>query len=177
MPARTREYEMTRYEIRPTDAEDAEWVEQFTIDHSYAPFVVAHGEAYFPHELPGFVAESSGVPIGFISYRIDGPECEIVTLDSDVENHGVGTALIEAVMDEAHALGCVRLWLITTNDNLRALGFYQKRGFELVSVHRNALDRSREIKPQIPLCGDNGIPLRDEIELEMYLGDNRQSRH
>jgi ribosomal protein S18 acetylase RimI-like enzyme len=169
--------EMTTYDIRPTEPEDAEWIERFTIEHSHAPFIVAHGESYFPHDLPGFVAESLGTPIGLISYRIDGPECEIISLDSEIENQGVGTALLEAVAGEAHASGCVRLWLITTNDNLRALGFYQKRGFELVAIHRNALDRSREIKPQIPLAGENGIPMRDEIELELYLGDNKLSRH
>ena len=168
---------MMGYHIRPTEPEDADWIEQFTIQHSYAPFVVAHGELYYPHELYGFVAESGDDCLGLITYRLDGTECEIVTLDSDLENHGVGTALLETVVAEARAIGCVRLWLITTNDNLRALGFYQKRGFELVEIHRNALDRSREIKPQIPLVGPSGIPLRDEIELEMYLGEDKPFKH
>jgi hypothetical protein len=57
----------------------------------------------------------------------------------------------------------------TTNDNLNALRFYQKRGFVLVSVHRNAVIKSRQLKPEIPLTGNDGIPLRDEIELEMLL--------
>jgi hypothetical protein len=61
------------------------------------------------------------------------------------------------------------LWLITTNDDLRALGFYQKRGMSLVMVYRNAMDLARKLKPQIPLVGLNCIPFRDEIELEMVL--------
>jgi hypothetical protein len=61
--------------------------------------------------------------------------------------------------------------LITTNDNLHALGFYQKRGFRLVAVHSNALAASRKIKPSIPDFGMHGIPLRDEIELEILLTD------
>jgi Acetyltransferase (GNAT) family len=65
--------------------------------------------------------------------------------------------------------GCRRVWLITTNDNLRALRFYQRRGFRLVAVHPDALARSRELKPSIPEIGLDGIPLRDELELELLL--------
>jgi RimJ/RimL family protein N-acetyltransferase len=66
--------------------------------------------------------------------------------------------------------GCRRIWLITTNDNTAALRFYQKKGFSLVAVHRNAIERSRQLKPEIPETGNDGIPLRDEIELEIVLG-------
>ena len=72
----------------------------------------------------------------------------------------------------ATASGCKQLWLITTNDNINALRFYQKRGFMLVAVHRNALELSRKLKPEIPMIGNDGIPLRDEIELEMILHDS-----
>jgi ribosomal protein S18 acetylase RimI-like enzyme len=92
-----------------------------------------------------------------------------VTIDSDKPSIGVGTVLIDAVKEIARQAGCSRLWLITTNDNMNALRFYQKRGFVLVAVHRNALERSRKLKPEIPLIGDDEIPLRDEIELEMML--------
>ena len=82
---------------------------------------------------------------------------------------GAGTALIEAVAGAARAAGCARLWLITTNDNLRALRFYQRRGFRLAALHRDALARSRELKPSIAEIGLDGIPLRDELELELDL--------
>jgi GNAT superfamily N-acetyltransferase len=104
-----------------------------------------------------------------VTYHIEGDACEIVSLDSLVEGIGIGAALIEAVKDAALAAGCTRLWLITTNDNLHALRLYQKRGFVLAALHRNALEVSRRLKPQIPLVGLDGIPLRDEIELEMRL--------
>jgi ribosomal protein S18 acetylase RimI-like enzyme len=64
---------------------------------------------------------------------VEGDSCELVTIDSLDEGSGVGTALVEAVAKAARAAGCCRLWLITTNDNLRALRFYQRRGFELVA--------------------------------------------
>ena len=80
---------------------------------------------------------------------------------------GAGTALIQAVAQLARRQGCTRLWVITTNDNVDALRFYQRRGFCLVRVHRGAVDRSRAcLKPEIPPVGAYGIPLRDEIELE-----------
>ena len=94
---------------------------------------------------------------------------EVVTLDSLRPGRGIGTALIEAVKSAASAAGCRRLWLITTNDNLHALGFYQKRGFRLVAVHPGAVDAARRLKPEIPLNGNDGIPIRDEIELEIVL--------
>ena len=109
--------------------------------------------------------------LGLVTYHVDEDACEIVTIDSLVPSRGVGTALIEAVKVAAIEAGCKRLWLITTNDNLNALRFYQKWGFELVAIHRNALEKSRELKPEIPTIGMDGIPLRDEIELEMVIGD------
>ena len=115
------------------------------------------------------MATLAGENAGLATYRIEGEDCEIATLDSVSEGKGVGSALIEAVKDKACAAGCKRLWLVTTNDNTPALRFYQKRGFRLVAVHANALERSRRLKPQIPLIGQDGIPLRDEIELELAL--------
>jgi GNAT superfamily N-acetyltransferase len=117
--------------------------------------------------LPGFVAEHEGRREGVITYQIACGACEIVSIDGDRPGRGVGTALIEAVVAEARRHGCVRVWLVTTNDNLPALRFYQKRGFALVAVHANAVERSRQSKPEIPLIVRDGIPIRDEIELEL----------
>jgi len=90
-------------------------------------------------------------------------------MNSLVEGKGIGSALIDAVKSVAATAGCKRLWLITTNDNTNAMHFYQKRGFQLVAVHRNAMEKSRLLKPEIPLTNHDGIPIRDEIELEMVL--------
>ena len=65
--------------------------------------------------------------------------------------------------------GCRRVWLITTNDNTYAIRFYQKRGFDMAAIHRNAINESRKIKPQIPLTGFDKIPILHEIEFEMML--------
>jgi N-acetylglutamate synthase-like GNAT family acetyltransferase len=157
--------------IQPLNIADQEWVSQFMLAHWGSNKVVSRGVVYSPQDLPGFVATHDGEKVGLVTYNITGSNCEIVTIDSIRPFSGVGTALIEAVKNIALQSGCKRLWLITTNDNLNALRFYQKRGFELVAIHRNALDISRKLKPEISLIGKDGIPLRDEIELEMILND------
>jgi len=157
------------YHVRATTGADAGWVEALTRDAWGGPTVVVHGTVYTPHDLPGFLAVADRAPVGLVTIHIQGESCEIVTLNSLRGNMGVGTALVEAVRRRASAEGRRRLWLITTNDNLGALRFYQKRGFRMVAVHRGAVERSRAIKPSIPLLGDYGIPIRDEIELELIL--------
>ena len=77
--------------------------------------------------------------------------------------------LLNEAVKEAIVKGCSKIILITTNDNLSALRFYQKRGFDMVTLYRNAVEQSRKLKPQIPLLGADGIPIRHEIELEMNL--------
>ena len=151
----------------PLTAADREWAAGFFVERWGAATMVAHGVVHEPHTLPGFVAMVEGRRVGLITYRIDATGCEIVSLDSLQPGRGVGTALLAAVVEAARRSHSSRVWLITTNDNLTALRFYQKRGFALVAVHRDAVAAARAIKPQIPLVGADGIPIRDEIELEL----------
>ncbi len=117
--------------------------------------------------LDGFaVLNKDGHIIGLLTYMIDGEECEMISLDSLEEKRGIGTKLIKELEHTVKEQGCRRIRLITTNDNLHALGFYQKRGYQLVEMYPNAVERARLIKPEIPYYGDNGIPIRDEILLE-----------
>jgi len=155
--------------IRSLIPSDRDWVARHIAEQWGAETVVAHGVVYRPAELPGFVAEVDEQAAGLVTCHIAGDACEIVTLDSLIGGRGVGAALIEAARGAALAAGCRRLWLITTNDNLHALGFYQKRGFRLVAIRPGAVDEARKLKPEIPLIGNDGIPIRDEIELEIAL--------
>lgn len=155
--------------IRRAGATDANWVRNILIEHWHSAMVVSRGRAHYADRLPAFVALSGPKRVGLVTYRIDDNQCEIVTLNSIHEAIGVGTALIKAVRSVAVANSCRRLWLITTNDNLQALHFYRRNGFSLVARHRNAVERSRKLKPEIPLIGMDGIPIRDEMELEMIL--------
>jgi ribosomal protein S18 acetylase RimI-like enzyme len=160
---------MAEITLRPLKDADRAWLVAFLQGHWGSTRAVSRGVIHDLVAYPGVVAEVEGEIAGLLTYHIAGDQCEITSLDSVRENAGVGSALIAAAKTAALEEACTRLWLITTNDNLRAIGFYQKRGFELVAIHRRALDESRKLKPQIPLIGQHGIPLRDEIEFEMRL--------
>ncbi|MBN2472383.1 MAG: GNAT family N-acetyltransferase [Anaerolineae bacterium] len=159
------------FTIHPLRAEDRPWVRALLSARWGAPTVVAHGDSIEADTLPGFYARLAGEVAGLVTTRIAGDACEIVSLDSLHEGRGIGSALIAAVVAAARAAGCRRVWLVTTNDNLHALGFYQRRGFRLVAVHPGAVDAARKIKPQIPLIGLDNIPLHDELELTLALGE------
>ena len=161
---------MSDFCIRPVDSGDGDWIAKTITERWGAEFVVAHYEVFHCRDLPGFVANDGEEKVGLLTYKIVGDDCEIVSLDSLQPCKGIGTALIDAVKATAIESGCKRLWLVTTNDNMNALCFYQKRGFVLVKINRNAIEFARSLKP-IPLIGVEGIPLRDEIELEMMLGE------
>ena len=154
--------------VRPLGEADREWATG-KLRELWGEGVVSRGRLLDATVLPGFVAEEDGEPAGLLTYRIDGGDCEVVTINAFPRGSGAGTALIEAAAAAAREAGARRLWLITTNDNLRALRFYQRRGFRLSALHRDALERSRELKPSIPEIGLDGIPLRDELELELRL--------
>jgi GNAT superfamily N-acetyltransferase len=148
---------------------DRAWVTNLLKEWWAGPVIITRGKIHQADQLPGFVAIQKEKPIGLITYKIIGEQCEIISLNSLLEGKGAGSALINAVKKMAIKARCQRLWLITTNDNTAALRFWQKRGFKLSAVHRNAVEKSRQLKPEIPLTGNDGIPIRDEIELEMML--------
>lgn len=160
---------MGTFQIRPLNHKTDTWISEFLTTHWGSTQLVTRGVIHNASCLPGFVAVDQGEHIGLITYNTKYDECEIISLDSMLESMGVGSALIEAVKQKAITTGCRRLWLITTNDNLKALHYYQQRDFRLVVVHRNAIEQSRKLKPQIPQTGLSGIPILDEIELEMML--------
>lgn len=155
--------------VRSIQASDRGWITSFIESHWGSEIIVAKGRVIRPADLHGFVVFKDKDPVGLLTYRIEGPDCEIVTIDSTTGGAGIGTALIDAVKQRAKAKDCRRLWLITTNDNLNALRFYQKRGFQIIAVYPNALQESRKLKPQIPMKAASGIPIRDELELELEL--------
>lgn len=148
---------------------DRPWITTILEEHWGSTKLVTRGRIHEGTELPAFIAEKEGQKVGLATYHVDGNECEIVSLNSLHEGIGIGTALIQAVVQAARKAECRRLFLITTNDNLAALRFYQRRGFHLAALRPNALEVSRRIKPEIPLVGMHGIPLRDEIECELRL--------
>ena len=76
---------------------------------------------------------------------------------------------MDAVREHATEAGARRIWLVTTNDNVRALGFYQRWGMDLVALIRDGVASSRTVKPSIPAAGADDIPIRHELGLELRL--------
>jgi len=122
----------------------------------------AEGEllgAYLDHEI-----------IGVASYAIDGDECEVVAIEAYQQRHGIATALMDAIRARARTAGCRRLWLVSTNDNVPAIAFYQQWGMDLAAYRRDAVtDARRRLKPGIPELGHEDIPIRHELEFELDL--------
>src|SRR5258705_909940 len=121
--------------------------------------------------LPGLVAEDTpgGARLGVLTYRQAGtgaawPGLEVVTLNSLAEGRGAGTALLAEARQRAQRAG-QRLWLSTGNDNVQAIGFYQRRGMDLVALHRNFADEVRRFKPGLPGEPGGEITFRHAIEL------------
>jgi len=153
--------------ISPFAPTDLEWATAMLTQEWGAPVVVSRGVLHDPRRLPGFVARRDGEPVGLVTYHVTGDECEIVSING----YGVGAALLAAAVDAVRGLGCRRVWLVTTNDNTRALRFYQRHGWDLVALHRDGVTAGRRLKPGIPELGLDGIPLRHELELELRLRD------
>lgn len=153
-------------QVRKINNSYREWVKNLFINNWGGDFIVSRGKIQRPENLEGVIAEENGEKIGLATVNIENNEMELVTLDSLKPGRGIGTMLVNAVINMAKEKNIKRLWLITTNDNLNALKFYQKNNFRLVKVYPGAIAESRKIKPQIPAIGEDGIPIRDEIELE-----------
>lgn len=144
-------------------------INQFIKEHWYSTKMVVRGQEFDMSEMEGVVARNEGQIIGLITYVTRNSVCEIMSLDSLAEKQGIGTALLNMVIQEAKENNIQKVVLITTNDNINAIRFYQRRGFDMANLYRNILDVSRKLKPEIPLVGENDIPLRHEIEFEMTL--------
>ena len=157
-------------ELKKINQGNRDRINDFIIHQWFTMQMVVHGESIDLGKAEGWYACEDNEIIGLITYRITRNEMEILSLDSLIENKGTGTALLDQTISEARNDGLERVRLITTNDNLHALRYYQKRGFDMIRFYHNALDDARKIKPEIPLTGMDGIPLKHEIELELLLG-------
>lgn len=155
--------------IREITPQDRETVEDILTRFWGGETIVVHGEQFALVTLPGLKAILADEIAGLLHYQIVGEVCEILSLVSLRANQGIGSALLLALEDTARAQGCNKLSLVTTNDNLHALGFYQRRGFHLAALFPGQVAHSRAIKPSIPSIGEDNIPIRDELQLEKLL--------
>jgi ribosomal protein S18 acetylase RimI-like enzyme len=152
--------------IRPFEGADVAWAERL-IGAAFGGRLQARlGAVVDALACPGIVAQVQADPVGLLTYWQDDRAVEIVYLQASVKQMGIGSRLVEAVAERTRA---ARLWLVTTNDNLDALRFYQRRGFTIAEIRPGAVDEARRtLKSTIPEIGHFGIPVRDEIVLERF---------
>jgi ribosomal protein S18 acetylase RimI-like enzyme len=155
--------------IREGCQEDKMWVLDVLVREWHGPLIERADEFVDASNLPCLIAEANGIRVGLATLLVQPDFIEIITLNSFQEGQGIGTALIAAAVEMARRHGASDVRLFTTNDNLHALGFYQRQGFILHALHRDTITRARLEKPEIPKIGRSGIPLRDEIELRLRL--------
>lgn len=150
--------------VRVRDQDDQAWIDRILIERWGSRQIVVHNQVFDAGTLPALIAGESEGLATFVLHE-DGTHSELITLDALTPCEGIGTALVQLLQKE----GFKALRVTTTNDNLAALRFYQRRGFCLASVRAGAVNAAQKIKPSIPLVGLHGIPLRDEIELVLSL--------
>ncbi len=162
--------------IRPIEPHDLAEVRVELETHWNSHRIWSLGRCYHADALPGLVAEADGSFAGLVTLNIDPGawQCEVITLSSRRKAPGTGAALLAAAERYAHAQGCRRIFLTTTNDNTIALRFYQRHGWRLAMLHAGIVDRLRTRLPELPLTGFDGIPIRDELELERWLADGAE---
>ncbi len=108
--------------------------------------------------------------VGLVTFVAQGDSILLITHNSTEPGAGIGASLVLKVIDEARKRNARRIWLTTTNDNLKSIGFYQRLGFRMVAIHRDAVvGGRRSLKPELPEFGVNGLPIFDEIEMELIL--------
>lgn len=158
---------MPRCEVQNGDREE---VARFIERHWNSRAIMSRGRKYFPHEEQGFIERRDGQIVGLLTYRNDPDTCmEILTLNATLEGEGIGSSLMLSAIDRARELGCEKIFLTTTNDRLKAIGFYQQLGFRMVAINAGVVDEARKLKPEIPLVGERGIPVHDEIVMELAI--------
>jgi GNAT superfamily N-acetyltransferase len=148
---------------------DQEFIRRYWEQHRGLP-IVSTRATYMPEDVHGLVWRDEWAEVqGLITWHIEGDWAEIVTVDAFQQGRHIGGRLIDGAEAELRRRGVARAMIVTTNDNLRALGFYVRHGYRLVKIALDDMDRVRSLKPHVPQQGQEGIPLRDMLELEKDL--------
>src|SRR5829696_7232795 len=159
------------FEIRTATPADREAIVALLGDRWGGETMVIRDTIYRPADLPAFVAVDGPDIVGLVTYEPGIESWEVLSLDSLLPGRGIGGALLDRVEGAARAAGSPRITLVTTNDNVDAIRFYQRRGYRIAAIDPGAVDRARRMKPSIPLAGYYGIPIRDELILVKNLAE------
>jgi ribosomal protein S18 acetylase RimI-like enzyme len=154
--------------VRPLRPDERDWARSLMLERWGDERAVGHGVVWRPAQLDGFVAQDDdGSRVGLLTFDVQDDVLEIVTIDALREREGIGTALMLAAIERAHAAAASTVRVMTTNDNEPAIGFYEHLGFRVTEVREGAVADARALKPSIPLVGVGGVPMTDEVILEL----------
>ena len=152
-----------------TEPVDQEYIRQYW-EGTWGIPVVSTRRSYEPEDVQGLVYRDEwGEPQGLITWHIDGDSAELVSVDAYQQGRHIGGRLLIAAETELHKRGVRHLMIVTTNDNLRAIGFYVRHGYRITKLDLDGVERVRELKPDVPRTGHDGLPLRDMLELSKEL--------
>lgn len=130
--------------------------------------IVAFDEEMHADREEMLVAEMREDIAGVLAWRQHNGALHIVALATDPmwQRSGVGGYLVAEAELLARARGLDRVVTATSNDNLPSLYFYQRHGYRMTEVARDAFARHSKA-PGAP--GFAGLPVLDEIRLEKLL--------
>jgi ribosomal protein S18 acetylase RimI-like enzyme len=165
LPAKLWAVTMPTVQVRDVADRDRPWLRELVASMWGLPVITSVRAYEDPQRLNGMIAEVDGEPVGAVTFHVDGPEWEVVTVNAVRSGVGAGRAMLEAVRGRAQAAGASRVWLVTTDTNDRAVGFYEHLGMRRVRLHRRFIDVVRAAKPDV----DEGA-FGDAIEFEWRLG-------
>jgi GNAT superfamily N-acetyltransferase len=157
----------TKFDIRPIT--DRPFLDELLRLRWSGGSLIVHDKVIAPADVEALAAYDGNRLAGVATWRLDEGVLTMFTLNNISEQRGVGVALLEAMMALGRDNGAPLIRVVVTNDNLNALGFYQRRGFRITAIYPGAVDATRAMNPNVPLIGANRIPIRDEIELERTL--------
>ncbi len=157
---------MARSELQSADRDE---LASFIEKHWHSPVIMSRGRSFYPHKENGFIDRRDGQIVGVLTFHVEDGELEVLTLNATLQGKGIGSALMLATIEKARDLGCSKIWLTTTNDRLKPIGFYQRIGFRMTNINLGVVDEARKIKPQIPEFGERGVRIQDEIVMELSI--------
>lgn len=118
------------------------------------------------------VADDGGRIAGYAGLLGVGWQGDVVTIAVAAEHwgHGIGSALLEALLAEAERRGCSEVFLEVRTDNMRAQRLYRRYDFTEIGIRRgyyqpsgaDALVMRRSLRP----AGDAGRPAGDDTGKE-----------
>ena len=122
------------------------------------------GTTFKVSELPAYVAKKEDKIVGFVSFAELHDDLIVVALGiiPEYQGVGVGRRLVASAEKEARRLKKKRMLVSTSNDDLPALAFYQRLGFQIYEVKPNAVAE----KHGKVLKGIGNLPIRDELRLQ-----------